>query len=131
MSKTLFSRIIDGEIPSYTIYENPYVYAFLDIRPVQKGHILVVPRTPVAYFSDLEDPFYTEVFQATKLISKALQRATQCERVGVLIAGFDVPHTHVHLIPLECADDLDLKKATPASSEDLAQMQQRIISFLI
>ena len=130
MSKTIFSRIIDGEIPSYKIYENPYVYAFLDIHPVRPGHVLIVPRTPVAYFADLEEPFYSEVFQAAKYLAPLLDAAMGCERVGMIVAGLDVPHVHIHLIPLRDAADLDLSQTMSVTPEELVAVQKTILTYI-
>lgn len=127
---TIFSRIIAGEIPSYKIYENEYVYAFLDINPINLGHTLVVPKVEVDYFIDLEEPYYGALFQAAKKISRALQNATNCKRVGTIIAGRDVPHVHYHLVPMFAYNDLDPSKGMKRTDEEMKDMQSKIIENL-
>lgn len=127
---TIFSRIIAGEIPSYKIYEDEYVYAFLDINPINLGHTLVVPKTEVDYFIDLEEPYYTAIFQAGKKIARAIQNASDCVRVGTIIAGWDVPHVHYHLIPMFKYNDLDPSKGKKRTDEEMKDIQQKIIDNL-
>jgi histidine triad (HIT) family protein len=127
---TIFKKIIDGDIPSYKIYENEHTFAFLDISPVQLGHTLVVPKVEIDYFLDVPEPYYSAVFTTAKLVAKAIHRATTCQRVGTIILGFDVPHFHYHLIPMFTPDDLDLRKAKSRSEQEMKKIQQDIIKFL-
>jgi histidine triad (HIT) family protein len=126
---SVFSKIIQGEIPSFKIFEDDYTFAFLDINPIQPGHTLIVPKYEVDYFVDLPEPFYTAIFKTAKIIAPALQIATQASRIGTLIEGFDVPHVHYHLVPMFQPGDLFSQRL----SLDEAQMkaiQDKIISHL-
>ena len=127
---TLFSKIINGEIPSFRIFEDENVFAFLDIRPVQPGHTLIVPKLEIDYFVDVPEPQYSAVFQAAKKIAPALQSATDCKRVGTAIVGFEVPHFHYHLIPMRRISDLDFGLAREADQAALKDMQERILQHL-
>jgi histidine triad (HIT) family protein len=98
---TIFTKIINGEIPSYKIYEDDYTYSFLDIKPFHLGHTLVVSKIEVDYFVDVPEPYYSAVFQTAKKIAPAIQKATKTERIGTLIEGLEVPHFHYHLIPIK------------------------------
>ena len=108
---SIFTKIIAGEIPSYKIYEDEYTFAFLDINPINLGHTLVVPKIEVDLFHEVPEPYYSAVFKLAKKLAPAIEKATGCIRVGTIIAGFDVPHFHYHLVPMHGAGDLDLKKA--------------------
>lgn len=127
---TLFSKIIRGEIPSFKVYENEHVYAFLDINPVNSGHTLIVPKIEVDHFLDVPEPHYSAVFQAAKVIGRALQEVTGCPRVGTAVVGFEVPHFHYHLVPLWSLRDLDFSRGKKASPEELKAMQGRIVTAL-
>lgn len=127
---TLFSKIIAGEIPSYKIYEDEHVFAFLDIFPVKSGHVLIVPKVEVDYFVEVPEPYYSAVFQSAKRISQAIQSATGCLRVCAVIKWYEIPHFHLHLIPTNLESDLDGIHPTRASDEDLKRMQEKIFSFL-
>ena len=98
---SIFSKIINGEIPSYKIAEDEKNYAFLDINPLTVGHTLVVPKNEVDYLFDLEDESYYELFKFTKKVAAAIESVISCKRIGVVVYGLDVPHAHVHLIPLQ------------------------------
>ena len=97
---SLFTKIINGEIPSYKIAEDENYYAFLDINPLKKGHTLVVPKVEVDYFFDLDDETISGMMVFAKKVARAIDRAIECKRVGVVVLGMEVPHAHVHLIPL-------------------------------
>ncbi len=125
---TLFSKIIRGEIPSYKVFEDEHTFAFLDIRPVQIGHTLVVPKVEIDFFADVPEPFYSAVFRTGKILAPALRQVTGCVRVGTTIQGFEVPHFHLHLVPMWNADDLDFRKAKPAKPEDLQRTQSQILA---
>lgn len=107
---SIFSRIIAGEIPSYKVAENDQFYAFLDINPVAKGHTLVVPKQEVDYIFDQEDPALGDHFVFAKRVATAIRRAIPCKRVGVCVMGLEVPHAHIHLIPLNEEGDMDFRK---------------------
>ena len=128
---SIFSKIIEGSIPSYKVYENDLVFVFLDIFPLRLGHCLIVPKIEVDFFADVPEPYYTEVFLVAKLLAPAIQNATNCGRVCTVVAGFDIPHFHYHLIPTDSAKDIDFSSPKPrATDEDLKQMQKNILSFL-
>ena len=123
---SIFTKIINGEIPSHAVHEDEATFAFLDINPARPGHTLVVPRSEVPYLFDLEPGDYESLWRAVKVVASALKRATDCERVLVVVYGADVPHAHVHLIPLEAGAAIPFPEPTPASPEELAAMAGRI-----
>ena len=123
---TIFTRIIRGEIPSHRIYEDEHTCAFLDINPARPGHTLVVPRQEAPGVFDLDPDAYEALWQAVRRVAAGLQRATGCERVVVVVYGADVPHAHVHLIPLEAGGHLPFPEPRPASPDELAAMAGRI-----
>ena len=128
MSKSIFTRIMEGEIPSYPVYENAFVYAFLDIHPASLGHVLVVPRTQVDAFDSLSEPFYSEIFRAAGLIARAQKLAFHVPRVSLQIHGFEVPHAHIHLIPAHTMEDTAIKSGAPTpSTEELKSTQNSIV----
>ena len=98
---SIFSKIINAEIPSYKIAEDENNYAFLDINPLAIGHTLVVPKKEVDYLFDLDTESYNKLFEFTKKVSEAIEKVITCKRLGVVVYGLDVPHAHVHLIPLQ------------------------------
>ena len=128
---TIFSKIIAGEIPSYKIAENEKFFAFLDIFPLREGHVLVVPKTEIDKFFDLPDEFLSEMLLFAKPIAKAIERSFNCDRCGIEVVGLEVPHAHMHLIPINSANDLnftrDKLKMTP---EQMKKVQEKIISNL-
>lgn len=104
---TLFSRIASGEIPSYKVAEDKDHFAFLDINPVHPGHVLVIPRKETDYIFDLSDEELASLMIFAKRVAKALKKAIPCTKVGITVIGLDVPHTHVHLVPMTKGDDMD------------------------
>jgi histidine triad (HIT) family protein len=121
---SIFTRIVNGEIPSYKVAEDEYCYAFLDINPLNEGHTLVVPKKEVDYLFDLDDATYAHLFGFAKQVAGALGRAVPCLRVGVAVVGLEVPHAHIHLVPLHGIHDLDFSrpklKLPPAQMQELA-----------
>jgi len=107
---TIFSKIIAGEIPSYKVAESPDFYAFLDINPVSKGHVLVVPKKEVDYIFDLDDVTLGNMMIFSKRVALALKKVIQCKRVGVTVIGLEVPHAHIHLIPITEESDIYFNK---------------------
>lgn len=105
---TIFSRIVAGEIPSYKIAEDENFFAFLDINPMAKGHTLVIPKKEVDYIFDLEDSEIAEFTVFAKKVAVAIKKATNCKRVGMMVIGLEVPHAHIHLIPIENESDMNL-----------------------
>jgi len=128
---TIFSKIIAGEIPSYKIAENEKFFAFLDIFPLREGHVLVVPKIETDRFFDLPDEFLSEMLLFAKPIAKAIERSFNCNRCGIEVVGLEVPHAHMHLIPINSANDLnftkDKLKMTP---EQMKKVQEVILSNL-
>ena len=104
---TIFSKIAQGEIPSYKVAENEKYYAFLDINPLVKGHILVIPRDEIDYLFDMDDDALGGIMAFAKQVAKAVKKAIPCKRVGVAVIGFDVPHAHIHLVPLQSIQDIN------------------------
>ncbi len=123
---TVFTRIIRGEIPSHRVYEDESTCAFLDINPARPGHTLVVPRREAPSLFDLPPADYAALWQAVRRVARRLERATGCERVVVVVYGADVPHAHVHLIPLEAGGYLAFPEPSTASPDELAEMAERI-----
>ena len=128
---TIFTRIINREIPSYTIAENDRFYAFLDIFPLREGHTLVVPKQETDRFFDLNDAQLAELIIFARPIALAIERAFPCNRCGISVIGLEVPHAHLHLVPIDGADDLNFTRPKlKLSPEELASAQQRIAAQL-
>jgi histidine triad (HIT) family protein len=128
---TIFSKIIAGEIPSYKIAENDKFYAFLDIFPLQEGHTLVIPKVETDKFFDVADDYLSEYLIFAKPIAKAIEKAFPCNRVGVIVIGLDVPHAHMHLIPINSAADMNFANAKlKLSPEEFKKVQERIVKEL-
>ena len=123
---SIFTKIIQGEFPCYKIYEYSQVLAFLSIDPINPGHTLVVPKVEVDHFMDVPKADFSAVFSAAQPIGRAIREATGCRRVGMAVQGFEVPHFHLHLIPLQGPEDFDFRKARRAPPEALAEMQKKV-----
>ena len=127
---TIFSKIINGEIPSYNVAENEKFYAFLDINPLQKGHTLVVPKLaePEAdYIFDLEDDILSEMLVFAKQVARGIKGAVACKRVGVAVIGLEVPHVHMHLIPISKEGDMSFaNQKLTLPSEEMAEIANSI-----
>ena len=129
---TIFTKIINREIPAYIISENSKFIAFLDINPLSIGHTLVVPKKEIDYFFDLDDDFLTEILLFSKKISKAIKKVTRCNRVGLSVIGLDVPHAHLHLVPLNEMNDIDFsKKKISLKDSELNDVCKKIQSEII
>ncbi|MEN9447166.1 MAG: hypothetical protein RJA25_456 [Bacteroidota bacterium] len=127
---TIFSKIINGEIPCYKIAEDEKHFAFLDIRPLQIGHTLVVPKKEVDYIFDLEDTELQDLIVFAKKVAIAIKKAVPCERIGIAVIGLEVPHTHLHLSPINSIHDMDFRKAQPLSKEKMQEIAEKIKSNL-
>ncbi len=127
---TIFSKIIKGEIPCYKIYEDDKYFAFLDINPIQEGHTLVVPKKEIDYLFDVDDDTYSGLWLTCKKIAPAIKKATGKNRVGVMVLGLDVPHAHIHLIPIDKGSDLDQGNARKASNEELEKIAEKIKTYI-
>ena len=128
---SIFSKIIAGEIPSYKIAENEKFYAFLDIFPLVEGHTLVVPKTETDNMFDLGDDYLQELLVFAKPIAKAIEGSFECNRCGMAVIGLEVPHAHLHLVPINSADDLNFTRGKLKLSEDqLKKAQEKIVAKL-
>ena len=125
---TIFTKIAKGEIPSYKVAENEEYYAFLDIAPMAKGHTLVIPKNVEDdYIFNLDEAAYMGLCAFARKVAQALKAAVPCKRVGVAVLGMEVPHTHIHLVPLQSEADMDFRKAKlELSSEEFTQIAQSI-----
>ena len=124
---TIFSKIIAGEIPCYKVAEDEKNFAFLDINPVNKGHVLVVPKTENDYIFNLSDDDYQSLTMFARRVAKAIDKALPCKRVGVAVIGLEVPHAHIHLIPITKESDMNFfGKKLSLSQEELAEIAQSI-----
>ena len=129
---TIFSKIIAGEIPSYKIAEDEKFFAFLDIFPLVKGHVLVVPKTEVDNMFDLPATYLAELLLFAQPIAKAIEKAFPCNRCGMAVIGLEVPHAHLHLAPINYANDLNFTKSKlKLSAEELKEVQQKILAAII
>jgi histidine triad (HIT) family protein len=128
---TIFTKIVEGEIPSYKIFENDKFYAFLDIKPLTKGHTLVIPKVEVDYLFDIDDALLSEMTILSKQIAIAIKKAVSCNRVGVMVLGLEVPHAHIHLIPIHKEGDMSISnKRVELSKEEFEEIAKDIRSFL-
>ena len=123
---SLFNRIIKGEIPCHKILENEEFLAFLDIKPLNPGHTLVIPKKEVDYVFDLEDDLLGKLMVFSKKVALMIKKEISCKRIGIIVAGLEVPHTHVHLVPINALGDLNFTKAKPESSDELSKVAERI-----
>lgn len=124
---SIFTKIIQGEIPSYKIAETETCYAFLDINPLAEGHVLVVPKQEVDYLFDLEDPNYSALMLFSKKVARAIKSVVPCERIGVAVIGLEVPHAHVHLVPINHLHDIDFSRPKLSfSAEELESTSEKI-----
>jgi len=128
---TIFTKIVNGEIPSYKVAEDERFYAFLDINPLVKGHTLVIPKKEVDYLFDIEDKDFKDLFLFAKKVAVALKKVIPCEKIGVAVIGLEVPHTHIHLIPLKTMDDIDFgRPKLKLSQEDFKDILGKITEVL-
>ena len=124
---SIFSKIISGELPAHIVAENDHFLAFLDIMPLQKGHVLVIPKTEVDFIFDIEDDQLAEMMVFAKNIANKIKKVIPCKRIGVAVIGLEVPHAHIHLIPINTMNDMNFANdKLTLSSEELAQIAQSI-----
>ena len=123
---TIFSKIAAGEIPSYKVASDDKHYAFLDINPVAKGHVLVIPRREVDYIFDLTEEEYRDLTLFARRVAKAIEKAIPCSRVGVAVVGLEVPHTHIHLLPIHREADMDFTKKHSFPPEEMQAVADAI-----
>lgn len=127
---SIFTKIINGEIPSYKIAENEKFYAFLDVNPNAKGHTLVVPKKEENRLFDLDEETYNELMQFSRKIALALEKAIPCKRIGMAVIGLEVPHVHVHLIPLQAMEDIQFVKKVKLQKEEFEAIAKAISNNL-
>jgi histidine triad (HIT) family protein len=128
---TIFSKIINGEIPSYKIAENEKFFAFLDIFPLREGHTLVIPKIETDNLFDLADDYLSGMLLFARPIAKAIERSFRCNRCGISVIGIEVPHAHIHLVPVNSANDLNFTQPKPkATDEELKRVQAKILKNL-
>lgn len=129
---TIFSRIVSGEIPCYKIAETADYLAFLDVRPQAKGHTLCIPKREIDYIFDIEDNLLAGLTLFAKKVAKAIEKVVPCQRIGIAVIGLEVPHAHVHLIPLNSISDLSFgKEPVPMSPEEMSDLAAKIASELL
>ena len=127
---SIFTKIILGEIPSYKIYEDENYYAFLDINPNALGHTLCIPKKEVDKLFDLDDETYKGLMIFSKIIAEALKKAVDCQRIGISVIGLEVPHVHVHLIPINKMDDMSFNSKIKLSDDEFVDIMEKIKSYL-
>ncbi len=128
---TIFSKIIAGQIPSFKIAEDDYFFAFLDIAPLREGHTLVIPKIEIDKFFDVPDDYLARILVFAKPIAHAIEKAFDCNRCGLTVIGLEVPHAHLHLVPINSIHDLDFnKQKLKPSPEELKATQQKIVQLL-
>ncbi|MBK6363645.1 MAG: HIT family protein [Saprospiraceae bacterium] len=126
---SIFTKIILGEIPCYKVAENDNYFAFLDIRPLVKGHTLVIPKKEIDYIFDMEDRALAEMFSFTKRVAMVLKEEVECTRIGISVIGLEVPHAHVHLIPIQSVNDMNFSsERLQISEKDYAELSKRLQS---
>ncbi|OGJ05403.1 hypothetical protein A2467_01635 [Candidatus Nomurabacteria bacterium RIFOXYC2_FULL_36_8] len=123
----IFCKIVNKEIPCYKVWENENFLVFLDIIPINAGHILIIPKKHNEEVFKLEDDLYNEIFQIAKKLSEHLRKATEAKKIGMLIIGFDINHAHLHLVPLNKGKELNPERAKKASTDELKQMQIKLV----
>jgi len=123
---SLFTKIINEEIPCHKIMEDESYLAFLDIRPINPGHTLVITKKEIDYIFDLDDELLSGLITFAKKAAKKIRNSVECRRVGIMVAGLEVPHAHVHLVPIVSVFDLNFARAQAASNDELAKMAEKI-----
>lgn len=133
MMETIFSKIIKGEIPSYKVAENDRFFAFLDINPLAEGHTLVIPKQQIDYIFDMEDEDLGDMLVFSKKIAIAIKENFSCEKIGIAVIGLEVPHAHIHLVPINGVYDIDFSKEklklSPERFEEIAQMLKNSVKL--
>ncbi|WP_304233502.1 HIT family protein [Jiulongibacter sediminis] len=127
---SIFSKIVAGEIPCHKIAENDDFLAFLDVFPCAKGHTLVIPKKEVDYIFDLDEETYMGLMAFARQIEPAIKKAIPCKRIGVAVIGLEVPHTHVHLIPMNSMADMNFNSKLKLSQDELIEIAERIRSYI-
>lgn len=128
---SIFTKIIQGKIPCRKILEDDTFFSFLDINPINPGHTLVIPKQEIDYFFDLDSVHLSKILLFSKRITPALEQVIPCKRIGILVAGLEVPHAHLHLVPMMEEGDLTFERAKPGNPEELAMLANKIKNFII
>ena len=124
---SIFTKIVKGEIPSYKVYEDQNFLAFLDINPLKKGHTLVIPKKEVDYIFDIDSKEYQNLWNTTKKIALGMKKVIECNRISIVVMGLEVPHAHIHLIPLDSMQDIDFSQPKlNISNDEMVQIANRI-----
>jgi len=123
---TLFTRIIAGEIPCHKVWEDEHHFAFLDIRPVQPGHTLVIPRREVSYLFDMDEAQHAALWSAARSVARRMKERLGCERVVTSVIGWEVPHVHIHLIPTTSIEDVGMPPAVEVSADEMIAMAEKL-----
>ena len=123
---SIFTKIVNGEIPAYKVAEDEKFLAFLDISPVTKGHTLVIPKTEIDYLFDLDDSLYTGLHLFAKKVACGIKKAVNCKKVGMLVLGLDVPHAHIHLIPMHKESDVNFSNTLKLDKKEFEEIQNKI-----
>jgi len=127
---TIFTRIVQGELPCHKLYEDEDYLAFLDVRPIRAGHSLVIPKLEIDYIFDMEDAHLAGLMSVAKKVARAIEKEINCSRIGMTVIGLEVPHTHIHLLPIEHIGDIDFSKSKMADPVELAKLAMKISSHL-
>ena len=128
---SIFSKIISGDVPAYKVFENENFLAFLDIFPLAKGHVLVIPKKETDYLFDISSDEYIELWKFTQQVAKAMDKVIECKRIGVAVIGLEVPHAHIHLVPLNNVSDINFERPKLSfSSEEMEAVAQQIRNAL-
>ncbi len=127
---SIFTRIVNGEIPCYKIAETDEYLAFLDVRPQQRGHTLVIPKQEIDYIFDMDDAALAGLMVFAKKVAKAVEKTVPCQRIGVAVVGLEVPHTHIHLMPIHTISDLGFGKSLSFPAEEMAELAAKIAAHV-